>query len=338
MTIYDIASEAEVSISSVSRYFNHPELISKKIRGKIDAVLEKHDFIPNQMARGLVLNSTKSIGIMMNDIQHQRFSIIASHLEQSFFGWGYNTLFCNTGNDIQKIQQYLAMLSSRRVDALILIGSTFGNHDLRGQLKQYFSDIPVIASDTMIDLPNCHSVTVDHDYGIQSAVEHLVSEGHSNLAFIASTNSLNTARKEDAFHRALHSRGLPEHENGSVVRIPITECQNPNFDFVSILRSSSTAYTGLIFSTDRMAARAVSSIQYHGYRVPNDYAIVGYDNSPYALCCQPTLTSIDTQSETIAKLMANLANDVFHQKETGNRIIIHPVLVIRGSTRLQSDI
>lgn len=332
MTIYDIAKEAQVSIASVSRYFNHPEVLSPETREKISRVLEQSDFIPNQMARGLVLSTIRSVGIMMSDIQHQRFSTIAYNLERAFFEWGYNTLFCNTGDDDRKIQQYLYMLSSHRIDALILIGSMFGNPGTETAVKKFFPDIPIITSDVELDLPNSYSVTPDHNYGMRAAVRHLAEKGHTHLAFVASTGSINTEKKIDAFYRAVQAQGLPLYQEKNILRVPLSRCEDTNLDFTSILDTCGIPCTGLIFSTDRMAARAVSSLCYHGRRVPEDCAVIGYDNSPYSLCCQPPLTSIDTQAKTIARVIANLVNDIFNHKEVGSHVIIKSALVIRGST------
>lgn len=333
MTIYDIAAKAEVSISSVSRYFNHPELLSPQTKKKIGKVMEQSEFIPNQMARGLVMDSMRSIGIMMNDIQNPRFSTIAYNLERSFFEWGYNTMFCNTGDDWRKIQQYLYMLSSRRVDALILIGSMFSSFDLSSGISKHFSsDVPIFSSDVELDMVNSYSVTADHNYGMHAAVKHLAEKGHRNLAFVACTDSTNTRKKISAFHRALQDYGLPFYREDNVLQILLSNCSDPNLDVASIIKARGVPYTGLIFSHDEVAARAVSSLQFHGYRVPEDYAVIGYDNSRYALCCQPLLTSIDTQASTIARVIANLVNDVLNQREVGDHIIIKPTLVVRSST------
>lgn len=333
MTIYDIAREAKVSIASVSRFYNHPEMLSPVTQKKIRKALESNDFIPNQMARGLVLNTIKTIGVMMSDIQHQRFSVIASHLEQAFFEWGYNTLFCNVGDDWRKAQQYLYMLSSRRVDALIMIGSVFASFDIKSGLEKYFNyEIPIITSDMDLDMPNCFSVTPDHNYGMLSAVKHLMDRGHRNLAFFACTNSLNTNNKIDAFHRALDKYNLPFYREDNILHLFSSASEDPNLDVADIILQSSVPYTGLIFSHDQLAARAVSSLMFHKHRVPEDYAVIGYDNSPYALCSQPPLTSIDTQAKTIARVIANQVNDIFNGRDVGNRVIIKPTLVIRNST------
>lgn len=333
MTIYDIAAGAGVSIASVSRFFNHPDLLSESIQQKIRKVLENNDYIPNQMARGLALNSTKTIGVMMSDMSHQRFSLIASYLEQAFFDWGYNTVFCNTGDDQRKMQQYLFMLSSRRIDALILVGSVFASFNMKEDLEKYFGeDVPVLTSDLDLDMPNCFSVTPDHNHGIRSAIKHLAERGHEYIAFVAGTGSLNTNRKIDAFLRALAEYDLPINIDSNVIHLPFSAADDPDLDFSAVVKQTGVPYTGLIFSHDQFAARAVSSLIFHGYKVPGDFAVIGYDNSAYSLCCQPPLTTIDTQPRSIARVIANQVNDIFHHRDVGNSVIIRPSLVIRSST------
>lgn len=332
MTIYDIASEAKVSISSVSRYFNHPEKLSPACWKKIDDVLKRHSFVPNQIARDLVLNTMRTVGIMMNDMKYQRFATISSNLERAFFNLGYSTLFCNTGNDLGKVQQYLGMLSSKRIEALILLGSNLGRPDIVNLLAKYFPNIPVVAADLVVDLPNYYSVSIDHVFGIEIAVDHLISRGHEHLVFVACTESSNTLKKAKAFQEALSVRNLPFDKEHNIIHFPMDRCEELSLDFASILQSKNSNCSGIIFSHDMVAARAISSLRFYGHEVPQEFGIIGYDNSPFGLCCQPALTTIDTQLGTTARVMVNLINDIFIGKEVGNKISINPRLVIRGST------
>ncbi|MBQ6929111.1 MAG: LacI family DNA-binding transcriptional regulator [Oscillospiraceae bacterium] len=332
MTIYDIAKEAGVSVASVSRYFNHRDKLSPSIQKKINQVVENRDFIPNQMARGLVFNSMKTIGIIMSDVQHLRFSTIAYNLERSFFEWGYNTLICNTGDDIRKTQQYLYMLYSKRVDAIILIGSMLDLFDIKSEIKKYFSEIPVITSDMDLDMSNSYSVTPNHFPGTRDAVMHLMKKNHKNIAFVANTRSSNTHKQINAYLRSMNELGLPLYKDNNVLELSLAKKIDSELDVASLISASGIPYTGLIFSHDEMAARAIGSLQFHGYRVPEDFGVIGYDNTAFGLCCQPLLTSIDTQGGTIARVIANLVNDIFNQKEVGNSVTIKSKLVIRRST------
>lgn len=332
MNIYDIAKEAGVSASSVSRYFNHPEKLSPERWQAIDAVMQRRSFVPSRVARSLAMSSMKSVGILMNDMQHQRFAIICSSLERAFFQMGYNTMFCNTSNSLEKTQQYLEMLSAARTEALILIGSRLVRDDIKELLIKYFPTKPIVTMDLSVDLPNCHSVMVDHTYGIELAVNHLVARGHEHLAFVACTESQNTARKAESFRNALSIRGLPMNSDGNVVQIPLDACEEPSLNIAEILQASSPKYSGIIFSHEMMAARAIASFQAHGYSVPKDYAVIGYDNLPFALCCQPTLTSIDTQIGFTSRVIANLIGDLLDGNAATDKVIINPKLIQRFST------
>lgn len=332
MTIYDIAKQTGLSIASVSRYFNHPEKLSAKSTQVIQEALARSNYVPSQAARSLAQSNVKIIGILISDMQYQRFAIIASNLEKSFFAMGYNTIFCNTGDSIEKTRQYLDMLASRRIEALILIGSQMASPEVISMLKTYFSSIPIVSADMETSLPNGYSVTVDHKYGISCAIDHLVEKGHTHIGFVASTNSMNTARKISIFKNIMISRSLPLDEKNNVIDIPLSECGNSELDFGEIVRKACPECTAFIFSHEQVAVRAISSLQFHGCKVPGDYAVIGYDDTNLSFCCQPTLTTIDTQLANTAKVITNLIDDIFNEKTVGNRIIINPSLIVRAST------
>ena len=204
---------------------------------------------------------------------YQRFAIISSNLERAFFNMGYSTLFCNTGNSLEKMQQYLGMLASKRVEALILLGSQLSRPDIVELLRKYFKDIPIVTADLVVDMPNCYCVTVDHVYAIEVAVNYLLSRGHEHLAFVACTNSINTQKKADAFKSALKARNLPIHANNSIVHIPMDICEEPSPDFAELIQSVSTEFSGIIF------------FPRHGCRQSNWKFPVSWLFSSQGLCC-----------------------------------------------------
>lgn len=332
MTIYDIAEKAGVSAASVSRYFNHPELLSQRTWQSIDAVILRNGFKPGRVSKQMILSERKTIGVLMNDMQHQRFAIIASSLERAFFQMECSTIFCNTSNNGEKTQKYLEMLSSSKVDALVLIGSRLGQSNIADLLSGHLATIPIITMDLEVALPNCYSVMVDHTYGIELAVNHLLMHGHEHLAFVACTESPNTERKIESFRNALNIRRLPIHGDGNVVKMPLSLCDESSMDVAGILRGVSEKFSGIIFSHEMMATRAVGSLQFHGYSVPGDYAVVGYDSTPLGQCCQPTLTTIDTQLAFTSRVISNLILDLFRGNEVSQKMIVTPRLVERGST------
>ena len=113
-TIYDIATEAGVSIATVSRVLNHPDRVGKKTRQKVESVFNKYNYSPNAIARGLVTNTMKTIGIAAPDFEHLPNSSTIHYLENCFFKNEYNSIICNTSYDVKKMGKYFQILAEKK--------------------------------------------------------------------------------------------------------------------------------------------------------------------------------------------------------------------------------
>ena len=332
MTIYDIASEAKVSISTVSRVLNTPHKVAASTRMQVEAVLKKHNYSPNAMARGLVYKSMKTVGILMSDIRNLHLSYAAFVLENLFFKQGYSTLLCNTGDDLEKKKKYIRDFASRKLDGIILLGSVFNYAEIERMICDYLPETPVIISNSTLAIPNAYSVLIDHTVGMNLAVSHLVEKGHERIAFVHSHETYNTQRKIAGFLQAMESHNLFLDSNRN------TYFTQPLFDggekyATSYLAAGNKSkYTAFIFSEDSIAIGAVNVFRQAGVRIPQDAAIIGHDNSIYSLCSLPKLTSVDTKIAAISEVMANTLHGIFQKKQVGNSIILRPELVVRDST------
>lgn len=154
MTIYDIAKIAGVSASTVSRVANHKPGIKEETRRQIQELLDQYDYRPNETARGLVNQSSRMIGILITDIRYAHHVDIAYHIEKEMEKQGYCSLILNTGLSDEKKIQAIKVLSQRRVDGAILVGSTFQCDAVKQALTTYLSKEPVIITNGYLDLPN----------------------------------------------------------------------------------------------------------------------------------------------------------------------------------------
>lgn len=330
MTIYDIASEAGVSITTVSRVLNHPKKVKEATRKKVEAVLQARNYSPNSMARGLVHNSMKTIGVLMSDIKNLHFSRAAYVLESIFFNWDYSTLLCNAGDDLEKKKKYIRILAGKKVDALVLLGSVFNDVQIERMICDYLPNTPVIISNSSLSIPNAHSVLTDHTCGMDLAVSHLIDRGHSEICFIRSNYSVNTQRKIAGFLTALKSKNLPLDENQNIYLTKPAFQDSENFS--GLLAGLKSKFSAFIFIDDSLAIAGVNVLKNHGARIPDDVAVIGHDNSVFSLCCQPKLTSIDTKIEKISTVIAYTLHDIFLKNPVGNSILLRPELIIREST------
>ena len=332
MNIYDIAKLANVSISTVSRVINNPEVVKPETRAHVLKIMSKHSYIPNAMARGLVYKSMKIIGLMMNDLMHQHFQIIAAELEKMFFGWNYTTLVSNIGDDdTEKFEKYLRTFAGQKVDGLVVIGSFLNDTEVENLLKIYMPTTPVIVSSySNIKLPSVCSVQVDHYFGMQLCIRYLISKGHKDIGFVYCRDSNNTKRKIEAFLRVLRENKLKiNREQNTIIT---TSGSQGGFELAEKYRSEKPPYSVFVCTDDAIAVGALNGFKSQGLSVPNDIAIVGYDNTELALCSDPSLTTIDPKAENQAIVMANTMHDLLDNKTVGNSISIRPEFVIREST------
>ncbi len=329
MTIYDIASEAGVSISTVSRVLNNPDKVPAKTLEKVRAVIRKHNYTPNAMARGLVSHSMKTIGILTSDIRNYHFACTAYTLENLFFNWGYSVILCNTGNKSEKKRDYIHILAEKKVDGIILVGSVFTDIDIESSVRQYLPNTPIVVANSSISVPNVHYVLIDHTHGMDLAVQHLWEKGHREIRFVNTSVTFNGKRKEQGFRQAMEKYGLPQ-DKDSVLHSEFGLAGAG--EVIDRVLESQPATTALIFADDNTALCGIKRLRERGRAVPGDMAVIGYDNSDYSLYAEPQMTTIDTKNEAFSTLVANMLHDILHNKEVGTSVILTPDIVVRDST------
>lgn len=329
MNIYDIANEAGVSITTVSRVLNHKENISKKTKDKVEAILKKYNYIPNAIARGLATKSMKSIGIVTTNITDMHHAKSAYTMEREFNKLGYSVILCNTGSKTEESINYIKMLSERNIDGIILMGSVFNNNDIQSTISTYISNIPTVLQNGFLDIENTYSVLVDDSYGISMCVDHLFEKGHTDIIYVKDMNTYSAVQKKEGFLIGMNKHGLKLDENSIIT----TECGlDGGRSAVQKLIKSNKKFTAIIFGEDITAIGAMKELRDLGLNVPKDVAIIGFNNSILAECCYPELTSVDNKVETTSFLSVKLLSDLIEKKNVASNILVRPELVIRKST------
>ena len=329
MNIYDIAAEAGVSISTVSRVMNNKGNVNPEMRRRIEEVLKKYDYKPSAIARGMVSKTMKTIAILTVDLrvpQHARQVFI---IEQEFCRKGYNVMVCNTGGKLEECARYINLLSEKQVDGLVLIGSTFNALEGRTEITGKVSRIPVVMANGHLDLPNCYSILIDDLKGIRRAADFLYEKGHRDIFCICDLETDSGREKKKGF---LESMKLHDIDNGEERVLPCRYGMEGGVLAVERLLDLGRPFTGLLFGEDTTAIGAMKALRRRGIRVPEDVAIVGYDNSPDAVVCEPELTTVDIKIEMMGALCARTLQDLLENKEANTALAIQPEIIVRKST------
>ena len=327
LTISDVAREAGVSMMTVSRVINGKGEISDATRQHVLAVIERLGYRPSSIARGLATKRTGTLGLVVPDIANPFFSDLALGAEDKAYAEGYNIFLCNTKENPQREVATLESLAEKRVDGLIVCSSRLTDGTLSAALGHH----PVVVLFNR-RLPDCDAglVCVDDLTGGRLATEHLLQSGHRCVGFLAGPPTSYSGRQRAAGYRsALHEAGLPH--NVSWLRHCSSDVESGR-DIGQALLKDHPEVTALFCYNDLVAVGMLQACAELGRRVPDDFAIVGFDDIFLAALVTPPLTTCHTPCYSLGALVMEMLLDRINGN--GNEcaeILVEPELVVRAS-------
>lgn len=329
MNIYDIAAEANTSISTVSRVLNNKGNVNPQIRKRVEEALKKYDYKPSAIARGMVSKTMKSIAILTIDVRVTHYARMIYVIEQEFSNQGYNVTVCNTGGSIGECDRYFKILAEKQIDGLVLIGSIFNNLIHYPQIIAQIKEIPVVLANGHVDSPNFYSVLVDDTKAIRTVVDYLLDGGRKNLVYVFDLENDSAQAKRRGFVEGLKLRDVPQPE--SRVFTAAYGLEGGMQAAEEIIRSG-IPFDGVVCGEDTTAIGVMKGLKKQGYRIPEDVAVTGCNNSPEARICEPELTTLDNKPELLGGMCAQLLRDTIEKKGSAVSVAIQPELVVRQST------
>lgn len=329
MNIYDIAAEAQTSISTVSRVLNNKENVNPAIRSRVEAVLKKYDYKPSAIARGLVSKTMKSIAILTMDVRVTHYARMIYVIEQEFSNRGYNVTVCNTGGHIEECQRYFKILAEKQVDGIILIGSIFNQLAGYPEILAQVKGIPVVVANGHVDSPDFYSVLVDDVKAIRTVVDYLYDKGRKDLVYVFDLETDSGRAKRQGFLEGMKLKDIPNAKERMFKSAYGLEGGMKAAD--DIIRSG-IPFTGIICGEDVTAIGVMKELKKRGYRIPEDVAVTGCNNSPECRICEPELTTLDNKPELLGRMCAQILQDTIEKKKTNVNVAIQPELIIRQST------
>ena len=335
VTLKELAARAQVHPSTVSRVANNdPGLrIAATTRTRIEALLRETEYRPNGVARGLKLRQTLVLAVVIPDITNPFFAALFRGIEDGATPRGYQVLLCNTDGIPDRQRAHLHSLAARRVDGVIL-ASTFLKDPavrwLRHQRTPYvlvnrFSEDgadPFVGSDDVI--------------GATLATRHLIGLGHVRIGHLAGQPTVSTGvLRRRGYHAALAEAGIAADPDLLVESGFVEEGGAQAMDR---LLSLSKPPTAIFAVTDMTAVGAYGAARRRGLRIPEDLAIVGYNDIPLAGRLIPGLTTVHVPIHEFGSVAARM---LLEQIETGvltpRRVVFAPQLVVRGSSQAGAD-
>ncbi|MCX7842540.1 MAG: LacI family transcriptional regulator [Clostridia bacterium] len=330
MNIYDIAREAGVSIATISRVINGKDVVSPKTREKVEKVLARYSYSPSEIARGLVVNSMRTIGVMTIDIRDVYYAHVAYTIERELSKQGYTVILCNTGGDTDEKAKYMKTLLQKKIDGIILVGSVFTDEKLEAYIAEISESVPVVLVNGLVEADNVYCVVCDDSEGTASAIDYLVQKGHQRIVYFQNTDTFSARKKLEGFKDGLIRNRL---EFSDEIVIKVSKGLEGGIEGVDSISSIVPEYSAILCSDDECALGTVKRLCQLGIRIPEDAAVIGFNNSVFARCCSPELTSIDNKMDKMGLEAVKILTAAIYKHSNVERILlIKPELIIREST------
>lgn len=328
VTIYDIAKMANVSASTVSRVANNRPNVNKDTRARIMKLLKEHGYTANEIARSLVNQSSRMIGVLISDIRTTHHTDGIFYLQRELSKQGYSCLIYNTGTRDEEQTQYVEILSKRKVDAAVLMGSIYQSDAMRSALQKYLPTTPVFICNGYLDLPNVYGLIADEKNGVMDCVKLLSEKGRRKPAFIVNQYTPSSILKREGFED-----GVARYYEGlSPVVIESGTDNQSIYEATQALMRTHPDIDGIIFSEDLLAVMGIRALVEMDLSVPKDVAVIGINNSVFTEICTPTITSLDNMLYDLSLTAAKDVIGVLQGEHVNRKVMIYSQIVQRQST------
>lgn len=326
----DIADRTGFSVNTVSLALRQSPRIPEETSLRIREAAEALNYLPNHVAKSLVSRETKTIGLVLTDITNPTLTHVAQAIELALAERGYSTLFATSNNDPAEERRVIEMFRSRQVDGMLIYPRSHRELDHIRKLRK--SNYPVVLlvgdPDAGID-----AVCVDERRGAYRAVRHLVDIGHRRIGIIDSANPLGNREKRDGYMQALGEAGIVYEEAFSAD--PQGHTVVRGYWAMDRLMSAPNRTTAVFAANDSLAVGALRWTQKNGLRVPQDVAIIGFDNIEFAEHAATPISSVNYEIEMVTELAVErllLLIASGDQLPEPRVTMIDPDLIVREST------
>lgn len=331
MNIYDIAKLAGVSIATVSRVVNDSPMVSEKTKEKVRKIMWENNYTPNIFARGLGLNSMKTIGIVCPDVSDTYMANAVAFLELNLKEYGYDCMLYCSGYNHEDMQIAVNSMLQKRIDALVMVGSIYSQsfespHDT-DYIKQAAKEIPVFLMNAYVEDKNIYCALCDDFEASYIAVKQLIKSGRKKILYLSDSNSFSANRKRMGYETAIKESNMKLYEEFIVLN------SNKIFETRDILLLKQDVNFDAVFATDdTLAVGVIKYAKERKLKIPHDISIIGYNNFELSVACEPELSTVDNRLERLCKIIIDSMMLLFKKKSISNKVYVKGHLIKRATT------
>lgn len=326
MNIREIAKEAGVSVATISRVLNHPEVVQADTRDHVLMVMKRFNYTPNWFARGLNFGKTRTIALFVPDIESEKYQMVMSGAETVALNKDYSLFICGTRHDMRIEGNYLDMMLQRKVDGIILTEPGL-YHERYAELNS----LPVVLAGVYKGRPEYDWCCVNYQDGVFRLASHLIKMGYRSIDLL-----LNDMLPEESsmicqgFDQAVEDLGADVQSRHFEVDLGF----QGGYFFAQRMILSGDLPRAIITYNDEQAFGIIKSAQASGVRIPADLALAALSDSSAASIVTPALTTLELPNKKLGMVAARMLIDRIEGtfvEETGQEIILQPKLKVRNS-------
>lgn len=325
VTLAMVAEAAGVSPSTVSRVLNGTAVVSTDKREAIDTAIADLGFVPNPVARGLAGGRTLSVGVITQSLDSPFYGVALRGIEEELKAAGYSALFVSGHWDAKEEARCIDILRARRVDGLIVLTGRLSDTVLKNCAKH----MPVVVTGRNLKAANLYALNFDNFEGAKLATAELIAKGHKRIAFITGNLDQPDAVERQNGYLAALKEGKVNFDSKLV--IPGRYDEISGMEAAKQLLTKGVKFSAIFAANDQMAVGAMLTLHQHGLRIPQDVAVIGFDDLHVCAHTFPPLSSVHQPAQEMGQLAAQAMLKLLN----GVKPVIampEPKLMLRQST------
>lgn len=328
ITIYDVAREASVSMATVSRVVNGNPNVKPATRKKVVDVIDRLDYRPNAVARGLASKKTTTVGVIIPDVSNVYFSSLARGIDDVATMYKYNIILANSDGSDEKEVSVLNTLLAKQVDGIIFMGHHITD-EIRGEFSR--SKTPVVLAGSIDPDKQVGSVNIDYALATSESVQLLADHGHEKIAFISGSllDPINGQERLSGFKMGLKENKLTFNEG-----LVFESSYDYKAGYELVERLLNSGATAAYIADDELAVGVMNGLLDRGIVIPDDFEIVTSNNTLLTEIARPKVSSISQPLYDMGAVSMRLLTKMMNKEDVEEKTIVLPHgLVKKGSTK-----
>lgn len=333
ISMSDIAQDLNISITTISFILNGKAKemrISDKLTKKVLDYIEEKNYNPNALAQSLRTGKSKIIGLVVEDIADAFFASVARLIEERAYKKGYKIIYCSTEDNPKKTIELIRMFKSRNVDGYIITPPKGIESELRFMRND---NLPFVLFDRYFPEIDTDYVGIDNLKGSKIAVQHLVSQGFKNIAFVTLDSDQTQMRdRMTGYRSAITEGGLKDY----ILEIKFTSKPEKVVQLITSFLTRHKEIDSVLFATNYLALQGFAALNKLKLKIPEDIAVIGFDDHAFFEVFNPPITAVaqpmKNLSENLIDVLFTNMNNESQPLPSVARIVLNPELIIRASS------